>query len=154
MLKSLQTWLGYPRVDSECVASEANIIEYPFIQGKMQFLDPCAAEDASKLYSSQVPFTKIKKPQTNIKSHEERLKVYDIRGHEKDFTLDRHGFQLINHEMDFSDWYNGSRIVNEVYPKVEELICAQLGPDVRAVIHDHTVGNSLVSEKSPALTHF
>jgi hypothetical protein len=139
MFQGLRIWLGYPPFDAKLVSPEPHPTEYTCIEASLQFLDQCAAKDASKLYSSQVPFTKIKKPQTNIKSHEERLKVFNIRGHESKFSLDRHGFQLINHEINFNDWFNGPRIVNEVYPKVEELIRAQLGSEVRAVIHDHTV---------------
>jgi hypothetical protein len=144
MFRTLQNWFGLASHNGENEATLDHCTRYAAVDARIHFLDRLPVGQASKLYSSQVPFTKVKQPQTNIKSHEETLKVFDIRGHETSFSLDSHGFELVKHEISFDDWFDGPRVVKEVYPMVEELIRAQLGSGVRTVIHDHTVRAPLI----------
>lgn len=92
------------------------------VKASVQFLDPCKPFETAKLYSSQVPFTKAKKPRTNIASHVEQLEVSDIRGHEHLLSLDLNGFELVKHQFELNSWQNGPGVVRHVYPKVESTL--------------------------------
>lgn len=48
--------------------------------------------------------------------------VHDITGHELDYTLDRHGFQLYYHESKEKDFEDDEKIKTQYYPETEQLL--------------------------------
>ena len=58
------------------------------------------------------------------KFNEKAVQVRDIGGHEDDFELHRHGFQLVAHTSKEKDFDDVERIMKFVYPEMEELLKA------------------------------
>lgn len=107
----------------------------------LEFLDDSDSKyKTEKPYFSNVPFAKTDAPSTNVVSRKSRITLHDIRGHEDLFSLDTHGFELIKHPSDFDQWQDGHKVVQEVYPRIINLLKAQLREDVRVIVFDHTVG--------------
>jgi hypothetical protein len=48
--------------------------------------------------------------------------IHDISGHELDYTLDSHGFQLYYHESKEKDFLDDDQIKREYYPETEQLL--------------------------------
>jgi ferredoxin len=48
--------------------------------------------------------------------------IHDISGHELDYTLDGHGFQLYYHESQEKDFQDDEKIKREYYPETEQLL--------------------------------
>jgi hypothetical protein len=48
--------------------------------------------------------------------------IHDISGHELDYTLDSHGFQLYYHESKEKDFQDDDKIKREYYPETEQLL--------------------------------
>ncbi|KAJ5295314.1 hypothetical protein PENANT_c001G05289 [Penicillium antarcticum] len=64
--------------------------------------------------------------------------IHDISGHELDYTLDGHGFQLYYHESQEEDFLDEERIKREYYPETEQLLKDATGAS-RIFIFDHTI---------------
>jgi hypothetical protein len=48
--------------------------------------------------------------------------IHDIRGHEADFTLNKHGFHLCKHNSALEDSTDTEQIKSIVYPEIERLL--------------------------------
>lgn len=48
--------------------------------------------------------------------------IHDISGHELDYKLDSHGFQLYYHESQEKDFLDDEKIKAEYYPETEQLL--------------------------------
>jgi hypothetical protein len=48
--------------------------------------------------------------------------VTDISGNESKYTLDDHGFQLVNHETKVTDFLDEQNVKKNYYPEIEELL--------------------------------
>ena len=48
--------------------------------------------------------------------------VKDISGHEKEYALDTHGFQLVQHTSKQKEFVDEEVIKAEYYPEVEQLL--------------------------------
>ncbi|OGE52899.1 hypothetical protein PENARI_c009G09402 [Penicillium arizonense] len=64
--------------------------------------------------------------------------IHDISGHELDYTLDGHGFQLYYHESQEKDFQDDEKIKREYYPETEQLLKDATGAS-RIFIFDHTI---------------
>ncbi|CAG8219884.1 unnamed protein product [Penicillium olsonii] len=64
--------------------------------------------------------------------------VHDISGHELDYALDTHGFQLYYHESQEKDFLDDEKIKREYYPETEQLLKDATGA-TRIHIFDHTI---------------
>ncbi|KAJ6124720.1 hypothetical protein N7471_012037 [Penicillium samsonianum] len=64
--------------------------------------------------------------------------VHDISGHELDYKLDSHGFQLYYHESQEKDFLDEEKIKSEYYPETEQLLKDATGAS-RIFIFDHTI---------------
>ncbi len=81
-------------------------------------------------------------PQWNGIDDPREIRIEDARGREREFSLDRNGFQLVRSVSEVQDFYAASDEVARVYyPELETLLRDTLG--VRKVkIFDHTVRNA------------
>lgn len=52
----------------------------------------------------------------------QEVAVRDITGEEDRYTLDSHGFQLIPHDTEFSDFRNLEALRSDYFPEVERLV--------------------------------
>ncbi|KAI8623964.1 hypothetical protein F5Y19DRAFT_456355 [Xylariaceae sp. FL1651] len=68
------------------------------------------------------------------------IKLRDIRGDEKSFNIDKHGFEIVKFgaESTSGDFDSDAWIESSYYPVIEEVLKARLG-DVEICIFDHTV---------------
>ncbi|OQD86891.1 hypothetical protein PENSOL_c083G04992 [Penicillium solitum] len=64
--------------------------------------------------------------------------IHDISGHELDYKLDSHGFQLYYHESQEKDFLDDEKIKAEYYPETEQLLKDATGAS-RIFIFDHTI---------------
>ncbi|KGO45405.1 hypothetical protein PEX1_021880 [Penicillium expansum] len=64
--------------------------------------------------------------------------IHDISGHELDYKLDSHGFQLYYHESQEKDFLDDEKIKREYYPETEQLLKDATGAS-RIFIFDHTI---------------
>jgi hypothetical protein len=69
------------------------------------------------------------------------VRIEDARGHERQFTLDRNGFQLVRSASHVADFYSPEEVERVYYPEVERLLRDTLGAS-RVTIFDHTVRNA------------
>ena len=67
--------------------------------------------------------TYIGKPETYERPAEPLdVTVYDIRGEEAEFTVERQGFQLYNHTSAEKFFVDDEKIKREYYPETEQLL--------------------------------
>lgn len=131
------SWLGQSSLAS---TDTLELGALPKREVSLEFLDDLdPMYKTEKPYYSNVPFTETDAPSTNVISKKSRVTLHDIRGSEDLFSLDVHGFESIKHSLDFEQWQDGHKVVQDVYPKIIELLKRQLGEDVRVVVFDHTV---------------
>ncbi|KAF3392456.1 hypothetical protein F1880_008658 [Penicillium rolfsii] len=64
--------------------------------------------------------------------------VHDISGHELDYSLDSHGFQLYYHQSKEIDFVDDEKIKREYYPETEQLLKDATGAS-KIFIFDHTI---------------
>ncbi|KAF6836762.1 transcriptional xre family [Colletotrichum plurivorum] len=86
--------------------------------------------------------------QTNIEMVQHPMEVTNIRGSEGDYSLDIHGFQLVQHKPEFEHWHDGPRVVKEYYPYVVDCLKRELSAE-QVFIYDHSLrlGDHLEAEE-------
>lgn len=50
------------------------------------------------------------------------VEITDIRSCDEDFTLDKNGFQLVEHKVDLSACADDASIREKLYPQLEEML--------------------------------
>jgi hypothetical protein len=70
-----------------------------------------------------------------------QIRIEDARGREREFNVDRNGFQLVKAPTQVVDFYSSDEVKRVYYPEVERLLRDKLGAS-RVVIFDHTVRNA------------
>jgi hypothetical protein len=88
------------------------------------FLIPLNLYNTEKPYLSRLP-SGTKLPRTNIVTQSHFLKVFDVSGHESDFTLERSGFHYAKSPIHMDQW-NDFSVCSEYIPKVEEWLVKHL----------------------------
>jgi hypothetical protein len=81
-------------------------------------------------------------PLQNYTNISKEVPIYDIRGHENEFTLDENGFQVVKAPTAEKDFKNGESIKNGYYKEVEELLKKVTGAH-KVVIFDHTIRRAI-----------
>jgi hypothetical protein len=81
-------------------------------------------------------------PQWNGIDDPHEIRIEDARGREREFTIDRNGFQLVHGTSKVADFYAPADEVARVYyPELEALLRGTLGAR-QVKIFDHTVRNA------------
>ena len=88
------------------------------------FLVPLNLYKSEKPYLSRLP-SGTTLPRTNIVTKSQVLKVFDVSGHEHEFTLELSGFQYAKSPIHMESW-NDSSVCSVYIPKVEEWLVKQL----------------------------
>ena len=52
----------------------------------------------------------------------QQVEVADIRGREAEFTLDKHGFELVKHDMPQQPVVSDDIVKSKIYPQCAELV--------------------------------
>ncbi|RVX66550.1 hypothetical protein B0A52_09426 [Exophiala mesophila] len=82
-------------------------------------------------------------PQRNYGVFEQEVQINDLRGHEKEYNLDKDAFQVISgvssQETEFTD---DDHIKKVYYPEVEQLLLDNVPGAHKVTIFDHTIRRS------------
>jgi len=81
-------------------------------------------------------------PMRNYTGISKEVPIYDIRGRENEFTLDKNGFQVVRAPTTKKDFKDDESIKNEYYKEVEELLKKVTGAH-KVVIFDHTIRRAI-----------
>ena len=95
-------------------------------------MKPSPQYDSEKPYFFNVPVDpswSSEVQQTNVCYTRKMVTVADIRGHEADFALDRHGFQLgqFRTQLAYDDFRSTEKIVSCFYDEVRSFLQSQTG---------------------------
>lgn len=77
-------------------------------------------------------------PRSNIVTESHTVPVYDLRPIASGLSLDREGFELLQHPTAMGDFYDEDEVRRVYYPETERLIAEATGAS-RVFIFDHTV---------------
>src|SRR4051794_28201870 len=77
-------------------------------------------------------------PRSNTVSQPHRVTVHDARPVARDLSLDREGFELVDHRSAVRDFYDEDDLRRVYYPEAERLVAEATGA-VGVVIFDHTI---------------
>ncbi|KAK0638497.1 hypothetical protein B0T16DRAFT_421263 [Cercophora newfieldiana] len=78
--------------------------------------------------------------------------VTDITGNEGAYTLDSHGFQLVQHKSTETEFLDDAKIKAEYYPETEQLLKDATGAS-RIFIFDHTIRRQPKDTRTPGTTN-
>jgi hypothetical protein len=106
---------------------------------ELTFYEPPA--DGSK------PYTYVEDPPAGVPPQNYGEKVHkvpltDIRGHEADYTLDKHAFQVLQNiptSTTYSTFDSDDQVQRLYYPEVEQLLLDHVPGAQRIILFDHTV---------------
>ena len=77
-------------------------------------------------------------PRTNTANAPHRVTVHDARPMAHDLSLDREGFELVDHRSAQRDFYDEDELRRVYYPEAERLVAQYTGAS-RVIIFDHTI---------------
>ncbi|KIV80786.1 hypothetical protein PV11_08262 [Exophiala sideris] len=81
----------------------------------------------------------VGKPETYERPYDALdVTVHDIRGEEKNYTLDKNGFEIFRRESVEKDFVDDQQIKAQYYPEIEQLLKDATGAS-RIFIFDHTI---------------
>ncbi|KZT64907.1 hypothetical protein DAEQUDRAFT_769251 [Daedalea quercina L-15889] len=95
-------------------------------------------------YVGDPPTGKLK---TNISNDPHPAVVYDARGHESEFDIDKTGFQWVKYPSVEKEFVDEARIQDVYYKEVEELLKKEMGAK-RVFIFDHTIRRKATEDLS------
>ncbi|RHZ51128.1 hypothetical protein CDV55_101950 [Aspergillus turcosus] len=81
-------------------------------------------------------------PPRNYGEKVHKVSLTDIRGHEADYTLDTHAFQVLQHiptATSYSTFDSDTEVQRLYYPEVEQLLLRHIPGATRIIIFDHTI---------------
>jgi hypothetical protein len=105
---------------------------------RIWYLDGDSMPADEKAFHSNVPFSTPGARLTNLASAPRDVMVEDIRDRRAQFSLDQNGFQVLSHETEFKDWYNGRTVAERYYQEMAEWLKQALGAD-EVFVFNHTV---------------
>ncbi|GAQ04173.1 hypothetical protein ALT_1494 [Aspergillus lentulus] len=81
-------------------------------------------------------------PRSNYGEKVHKVSLTDIRGHEADYTLDTHAFQVLQHiptSTTYSTFDSDAEVQRVYYPEVEQLLLQHIPGAQRIILFDHTI---------------
>lgn len=66
------------------------------------------------------------------------MRIHDGRPHIGEFSLDRNGFELVEHKTGVTNFFDPAQLESVYYPEIEDLVKAVSGAS-RVVVFDHTL---------------
>ncbi|KIX06074.1 uncharacterized protein Z518_04048 [Rhinocladiella mackenziei CBS 650.93] len=77
--------------------------------------------------------------------------IYDIRGEEQNYNLDKNGFEIYRRESVEKDFLDDAQIKAQYYPETEQLLKDATGAS-RIFIFDHTIRRAPKDQRGPPTT--
>ncbi|KAI5296013.1 hypothetical protein KEM52_006064 [Ascosphaera acerosa] len=123
---------------SDTATQNADFIPRGTVRAEVYFFDD--PEDGG-LPAKYVKNPPPGKPQQNYTMTPHQIEIEDVRGHESELSLDRHGFAAVlgvptRAEPTFTD---EEHIKSVYYPEVEQIILNNVPGATKVVIFDHTI---------------
>jgi hypothetical protein len=115
---------------------EGTLVSGP-VEGVLNYISPPAEKPHTYNYEPP-PGT----PRQNFHNEAHRVTIEDLRGREREFSLDRHGFAAVTHRSREADFMDEAAIRDVYYPESEALLAELLGAD-RVLTFDHTIRRRL-----------
>lgn len=115
------------------------------VQAQVYYLKQDKKWEHEKPFYSNIPFDHPDSKQTNLDSVPYNVTLTDIRGHEGDFKLETHGFEVLPIDLEMNKIYDNFSdpywIQQNYYPRLDSWLKTFLGPDdvERIYVYDHTV---------------
>jgi hypothetical protein len=117
--------------------------ELPGYKATMHFFEPIEEHKNEKPFYSTIPFSAPGAVQTNYGSVEKEVVFHDIRGHESEFTLEKHGFEYAKLPTTFTEWRDGAKVKAEHFGEIEEFLKKKLNAK-KVILFDHSVSSQSV----------
>ncbi|OQV02595.1 hypothetical protein CLAIMM_07762 [Cladophialophora immunda] len=96
--------------------------------------------------------TYVGKPETYERPVEPvDVTIHDIRGEEKNYTLDKNGFEIYRHTSIEKDFLDDEQIKANYYPETEQLLKDATGAS-RVLIFDHTIRRAQKDQRGSPIT--
>lgn len=102
-----------------------------FVEAELNYLVPMTGRP--RIYTDTPPDGELA---SNMEHEAHRAAIHTLRGIRT--TLDREGFELVQHRSRVSDFYDEAEIRGVYYPEVEQLLIDVTGAE-RVFIFDHTI---------------
>src|SRR5271163_1841443 len=112
-------------------ATQTETVTLTSVETELHYFKPLSDEPA-------YTYTYEHEPQRNYSEDAKPGRVYDIRGHEEEFSLDKNGFQIYHYESKEKDFTDEEKIKTEYYAEVEDLLKKAVGA-FKVIIFDHTI---------------
>ena len=119
---------------TESNVSTENLPVGSFVQASLTYL--AESSDRPVIYTYEPP---PGVPQTTGKADPHSVLVRNARLADQ-LSLDREGFQLVNHETAVQDFYDRAEVQQVYYPEIEQLLKQATGAE-KVVVFDHQVRN-------------
>ncbi|KAF1913120.1 hypothetical protein BDU57DRAFT_503956 [Ampelomyces quisqualis] len=85
-------------------------------------------------------------PRTNLSFQPHATPVYDVRGNEAEFVLDKNGFEILRHGTEITDFGNVAAIEQIYFTEMKELIMGKVDGAKRVEVFDWRVRQSMSEE--------
>jgi len=132
-------------------AQDSSYIPRGPVRTKLYFFEDPA--DGAKPFSYVEPQPEGQ-PQSNYGVREFEVEINDIRGHEKEYYLDKNAFQVIEGvSSDEKDFIDDEHIKNVYYPEVEKLLLDNVPGAHKVTIFDHTIRRPNTTRGPVLLVH-
>ncbi len=111
---------------------------------------PYTADTGEKLVNETFGPNNIRRRSTGGQAESHRMSVQDGRELNHELSLDRNGFQLVEHKTAVRDFFDPAELKATYYPELERLI-GQLTGAARVVVFDHTLRSGDHAEREARL---
>ncbi|KAI1137150.1 hypothetical protein F5Y05DRAFT_79894 [Hypoxylon sp. FL0543] len=86
------------------------------------------------------------------------IPIHDVRGEERNYELDEHGFKFFSHNLDFEDFHDDQRIEREYLPQVEKMMLEKIPSANKVFVFNWRLRKEMGEEQmdhpiSPAQIH-
>jgi hypothetical protein len=110
-----------------------NIAIAPAVQATLSYMVPMGARPVSYMYAPPPGV-----PELNAHYESRQAVIRDMRPLAAELSLERQGFQLLEHQSSVRDFYDDAEVKSVHYPEIERLVAEATGAR-RVVVFDHTV---------------
>jgi hypothetical protein len=115
------------------VAELRDRLDLPYVEAELHYLGRMTERPRNYTYDPPPGV-----PRSNTVHETHIVPIHDMRGIEREISLDREGFELIGHRSAVRDFFDDDEVRAVYYPEAERLIADTLGAS-RVFIFDHTV---------------
>lgn len=130
-------------ITAEPIAAETKL---PFVEAELTYLGAMSEKPFNYTYGPPPG-----KPLTNHNYEPHRVRIHDLRMMTTPPSLDREGFQIIEHPTACQDLYDDEEIRRVYYPECEAAVAKATGA-TRVIVFDHTLRRRApIADRTPGV---